>query len=50
MRATYAALFELVEQGRIQPVIFDRYPLEALPEALGALASRATHGKLIVEP
>ncbi|MEE3330123.1 MAG: NADPH:quinone oxidoreductase family protein [Myxococcota bacterium] len=50
MQATYDALFELVEQDKIQPVIFDRYPLEALPEALGALASRATYGKLIVEP
>jgi hypothetical protein len=31
-------------------VIFDTYPLEKVPEALAALGSRKTYGKLIVTP
>ena len=49
MRASYEGLFELLAQGKLKPVIFDRYALEDLPKALGALASRKTYGKLIVE-
>ena len=49
MQASYEGLFELLAQGKLKPVIFDRYALEDLPKALGALASRATYGKLIVE-
>jgi NADPH2:quinone reductase len=47
---TFSALFELYEQGRIEPVIFKRYSLEELPEALEALASRRSYGKLVVAP
>ena len=50
MRAAYDGLFELLGEGKLKPVIFDRYALEDLPKALGALGSRATYGKLIVEP
>jgi len=34
----------------IKPLIFRTYPLEDLPSALGELASRKTHGKLIITP
>ena len=30
--------------------IYDRYPLERVPEALEALGSRRTYGKVIVAP
>jgi len=47
---TFAALFALYGDGRIRPEIFGCYPLEKLPEALEALGSRRTWGKLIVTP
>jgi NADPH2:quinone reductase len=50
VEATYAGLFELYAAGRIQPVISARYALDELPKALEALGSRATWGKLVVEP
>jgi NADPH:quinone reductase-like Zn-dependent oxidoreductase len=34
----------------IKPLIFNSYPLEDLPSALAELASRKTHGKLIITP
>jgi NADPH2:quinone reductase len=46
----FAALFRLHARGQIAPVIFGRYALEDVPKALEALATRKTHGKLIVEP
>jgi NADPH2:quinone reductase len=48
-RATYDGLFELYAAGSIAPVISARYPLEQLTEALEALGTRRTHGKLVVE-
>lgn len=48
---TFEALFDLHRQGRIEPVIFPRrFALEELPEALAALGSRRTHGKVVVRP
>jgi len=47
---TFRALFDLYAAGRLRPVICDRYPLEGLPAALGALGSRRTWGKLVVTP
>jgi NADPH2:quinone reductase len=47
---TFEALFRLYEEGKIAPVIFDAYPLEKVPDALEALASRRTWGKVIVHP
>jgi NADPH2:quinone reductase len=46
----FDALFKLYAQGKIKPVIFDTYPLEKVAEALAALGSRKTYGKLIVTP
>jgi NADPH2:quinone reductase len=46
----FEGLFALYERGMIEPLIFNTYPLEAVPSALGELASRKTHGKLIITP
>jgi NADPH2:quinone reductase len=47
---TFAGLFALYREGLIKPLIFNTYALEDLPSALAELASRKTHGKLIVTP
>lgn len=47
---TFAALFRMYAEGEIQPIIFARYPLERTGEALVALASRKTFGKVVVMP
>jgi len=41
--------FALMAAGKIDPPIFGVYPLEDLPEALDALQSRKTWGKLVIE-
>ena len=47
---TYEGLFALYRAGKIKPLIFKTYALEDLPSALAELASRKTHGKLIITP
>jgi NADPH2:quinone reductase len=47
---TFRALFDLYAAGKIRPVIFATYPLEKLADALEALGSRKSWGKLIVAP
>ena len=47
---TFEALFDLYARGGIKPVIYDTYPLERVPQALEALGSRKTYGKVIVSP
>jgi NADPH2:quinone reductase len=48
---TFAGLFRLYEEGKIEPAIFPRrFALEELPAALAALGSRQTYGKVIVTP
>jgi NADPH2:quinone reductase len=47
---TFEGLFSLYREGRIKPLIFRSYPLEDLSSALAELASRKTHGKLIITP
>jgi NADPH2:quinone reductase len=47
---TFEGLFALYSDGMIKPLIFNTYALEDLPSALGELASRKTHGKLIITP
>jgi NADPH2:quinone reductase len=47
---TFAGLFALYREGLIKPLIFNTYALEDLPSALAELASRKTHGKLIITP
>ncbi len=46
----FDALFELYAEGSIEPVISERFPLDALPVALEALGSRKTYGKVVVTP
>jgi len=46
----FAALFELYARGAIRPVIGARYPLDRVADALEALGSRRTHGKLVLVP
>jgi len=47
---TFAALFEMVRQGQVAPLIYRTYALDDVASALGDLASRKTFGKLIVAP
>jgi len=47
---TFAALFLLYQQKKIRPVIYRSYPLEQAAEALAALGSRKTHGKVVLAP
>jgi NADPH2:quinone reductase len=47
---TFDALFALYREKKIRPVIFDTYPLERVSDALDALGSRRSYGKVIVTP
>ena len=46
----FAALFRMYEAGAIRPVICERYPLERVADALRALGSRRTYGKVVIVP
>lgn len=46
----FAGLAKLYETGHVRPVIFGTYGLDEVPQALEALASRATYGKVIIAP
>jgi NADPH2:quinone reductase len=48
--AIFGALFELQAAGRIRPRVSARYPLECVADALAALATRKSVGKLVLEP
>jgi NADPH2:quinone reductase len=45
-----AALFRLFEAAAIRPVIGARFPLDRVADALTALGSRRTHGKVVLVP
>jgi NADPH2:quinone reductase len=47
---TFDALFRMYEAGTIRPVIGARYPLDRVADALEALGSRRTYGKVVVVP
>jgi NADPH2:quinone reductase len=47
---TFEGIFSLYRDGKIKPLIYNSYALEDLPSALAELASRKTHGKLIITP
>jgi NADPH2:quinone reductase len=47
---TFDALDVLYEKGQIRPVIYRSYPLEEAPEALAALSSRRSYGKVVLCP
>jgi NADPH2:quinone reductase len=46
----YRALFDLHAQGAIRPLIYREYPLDRVSEALAALGSRQSWGKVILTP
>ena len=46
----FAALFDLYARGAIRPVIGARHPLDRVADALEALGSRRTHGKIVLVP
>ena len=41
-------LFDLYEAGRIEPLIWKRYPLEEIASALAALEGRESWGKIVM--
>jgi NADPH2:quinone reductase len=47
---TFEALFTLYEEGLIAPLISATWPLDGVTQALEALGSGKTHGKLILTP
>ncbi len=50
VRTTFDAIFRMVQDGSLAPRIADRVPLERAPDAIRAVASRATTGKIVVLP
>lgn len=48
--ACFEGLFEMAEQGKIEPLVTIRHPLEDAGAALTALASRKTVGKVVLVP
>jgi NADPH2:quinone reductase len=47
---TFDALFGLLKAGKIRPLVYKTYGLDELPDALAALGSRRSWGKVIVRP
>ena len=50
IRDAHDGLIKMYEQGAIKPLVWRRFPLAELPDALAALESRASHGKIVVAP
>jgi NADPH2:quinone reductase len=50
IQSTAEALFELYEAGRIKPHISATYPLSKAPDAIRAVASGGTTGKVLIVP
>jgi NADPH:quinone reductase len=48
--AAHDALIELYRAGTLRPTVWRTLPLAELPDALAALESRASHGKIVVRP
>ncbi len=48
--ACFDGLFDLAARGAIEPLVSERYPLERASDALTALASRRTTGKIVLLP
>ncbi|MFI5316262.1 MAG: NADPH:quinone oxidoreductase family protein [Myxococcota bacterium] len=46
----FAGLAKLYDAGQVRPMIFGTYGLDEVPQALEALAGRATYGKVIIAP
>ncbi len=50
IRDAHDAILALYAGGKIKPLVWRRMPFAELPDALGALESRASHGKIVVTP
>jgi len=50
IRDAHDALIAMYKAGQIKPLVWKSLPLAELPDALGALESRASHGKIVVRP
>ncbi|MBX3454858.1 NADPH:quinone oxidoreductase family protein [Ferrovibrio sp.] len=48
-RANFAALFSLFEQGKLKPHVSAMFPLAQVPQAMQALLSRKTTGKVVIQ-
>jgi NADPH:quinone reductase len=49
-QAVFADLFGLLASGKIKPVVSRTYPLSQAPQAMVDLATRKTHGKVVLIP
>jgi NADPH2:quinone reductase len=49
-RAIMGDLYALLAQGKIKPVVTNSYPLSKAPQAMIDLATRKTHGKVVLVP
>ena len=50
MREIVASLDALTAEGRLNPYVSGRYPLDQAPDALRALLDRKVTGKVVIEP
>jgi NADPH:quinone reductase-like Zn-dependent oxidoreductase len=50
IRDAHDALIAMYRDHKIKPLVWRSFPLAELPDALGALESRASHGKIVVRP
>jgi NADPH2:quinone reductase len=46
----HEALLQMYAAGTIKPVVWKAFPLAQLPDALSAIESRASYGKVVVRP
>ncbi|KAI9488321.1 hypothetical protein BDB00DRAFT_772782 [Zychaea mexicana] len=50
IQSTWDGLYKLHAEGKLDPVVYPKsYSLETVPQAMNALASRETYGKVIVK-
>ncbi len=49
-RADLDVLRDLVESGKVKPVVDRQFPLSQVPDALRYFGERRTRGKLVITP
>jgi NADPH:quinone reductase len=50
LELVFTAIFDMWRQGKIKPVVSERLPMQEAPIAMQRLASRQTHGKVVLVP
>jgi NADPH:quinone reductase len=50
VRRHWDALLGVFAEGKIDPLVYDTFPLEDVPKALELLANRGSYGKLVITP